>query len=198
MVQPSRVAKRKTPVPEARLSSTDWETAALDALAENGLAGVAIEPLARRLGVTKGSFYWHFADRRALLDAMAARWEEGSTTKVIATIEAGGGTGAERLRRLIALCFRGGEIDRLESALRRWGSTDDAVRPVLARIDAARIGYVAGLLIEEGLAPATARVRARLLYLAMIGEFTWTSHGGAPTPRRTLEALGELLLGAEP
>ena len=69
----SGVPTQKTAVPEARLSTADWEAAALDALAENGLAGVAIEPLARRLGVTKGSFYWHFTDRDALLAALKER-----------------------------------------------------------------------------------------------------------------------------
>src|SRR6185369_12709537 len=124
--------------------------------------------LARALGVTKGSFYWHFADRRALLTAMAEGWERSTTTDVITAVEADGGSGADRLRRLIALCFRGSRgaaIGQLESALRRWGSTDDAVRPILGRVDAARIAYVTGLLVDHGLTPATARLRARLLYL---------------------------------
>jgi AcrR family transcriptional regulator len=191
------VKPRSAPAPT--LGPEAWVAAGLRALGEGGVEAVRVEVLARVLAVTKGSFYWHFADRRALLDAMAARWEQSTTTDVITAVEADGGSGADRLRRLIALCFRGNQgatIGRLESALRRWGSTDDAVRPILGRVDTARLAYVTGLLIEHGLTPATARLRARLLYLAMIGEFAWTSHGGAPTPRRTLEALGELLLGA--
>jgi AcrR family transcriptional regulator len=171
-----------------------WIDAGLRALSDGGIEAVRVEVLARTLGVTKGSFYWHFADRRDLLAAMAAQWELASTTSVIAAVEARGGTGAARLLRLISLCFRGGEIDRMESALRRWGSGDDVVRPILARIDATRLDYVTGLLVDHGLPLATARARARLLYLTMIGEFTWTSHGGTPTPRRTLEVLGEMML----
>jgi AcrR family transcriptional regulator len=190
------VARAAQPV--SPLDRAAWIDAGLRALTRDGIEGVRVEVLARALGVTKGSFYWHFADRRALLDAIAARWEVTATADIITAVEAGGGSGADRLRRLIALCFRGGGIDRRESALRRWASSDDAVRPILARVDAARVGYVAGLLVDHGLDPATARMRARLLYLATIGEFTWTSHGGAPTPRRMLEALGELLLTAEP
>jgi AcrR family transcriptional regulator len=181
--------------PPAELSRDAWTAAGLRALGAGGIEGVRVEVLARELGVTKGSFYWHFADRRALLTAMVERWEAVATTDIIAAVEARGGTGAERLRRLIALCFRGGDTDRVESALRRWGSGDDAVRPVLARMDAARLGYVTDLLIAAGHDPAAARARARILYLAMIGEFAWTSHGGTPSPRRTLELLGELLLG---
>ena len=60
---------------KARLSAADWEQAALETLAENGLAAVAVESLARRLGVTKGSFYWHFPTREALIQATIERWE---------------------------------------------------------------------------------------------------------------------------
>lgn len=185
------MAKR---VPASELTRDAWIAAGLHALAAGGVEAVRVEVLARALGVTKGSFYWHFTDRRDLLAAMVEHWETAATTGVMAAVEARGGTGPERLRRLIAICFRGGEIDALESALRRWGSGDDAVRPVLARTDAARLAYVADLLVAAGHTPADARARSRILYLAMIGEFAWTSHGGTPTPRRTLELLGELLL----
>jgi AcrR family transcriptional regulator len=190
------MAKLK-PKESPALGRDAWIEAGLHALSEGGVEAVRVEALARTLGVTKGSFYWHFTDRRELLLAMAEQWELASTTSVIAAVEARGGTGAARLLRLISLCFRGGEIDRLESALRRWGSSDEGVRPVLARIDATRLEYVAGLLVEHGLPLATARARSRLLYLTMIGEFTWTSHGGTPTPRRTLETLGEMMLALE-
>src|SRR5690606_21017046 len=68
----------KTPAAKterARLSADDWAEAALDLIAEQGVAAVAVEPLARRLGVTKGSFYWHFPSRDALLQAALERWE---------------------------------------------------------------------------------------------------------------------------
>jgi AcrR family transcriptional regulator len=60
----------------SRLSAEDWAVAALDVIAETGLASVAVEPLAKRLGVTKGSFYWHFPSREALLIAALERWEK--------------------------------------------------------------------------------------------------------------------------
>jgi AcrR family transcriptional regulator len=191
------MAKRKAQESPA-VGGEAWVAAGLRALAAGGIEAVRVEVLARQLGLTKGSFYWHFADRRALLDAMLARWEAASTTDVISEVDGHGGSPAERLARLISLCFRGGGVDRLESALRRWGSIDDAIPPVLARIDEARISYVAALLTEHGLPGAIARDRARLLYLAIIGEFTWTSHGGAPTSRRALEQLGQILLSPEP
>lgn len=69
------------------LSADDWAEAALDVMASGGLAAVAVEPLARRLGVTKGSFYWHFANREALLLAALRRWEAQETDEIIARAE---------------------------------------------------------------------------------------------------------------
>ena len=71
-----------------RLSAEDWALAALDVIAEQGLAAVAVEPLARRLGVTKGSFYWHFPSREALLVAALERWEVMEQETVFGQLEA--------------------------------------------------------------------------------------------------------------
>src|SRR5918998_6119560 len=92
-------------VPESkntRLSRKDWIEAALAAIAEGGVAAVAVEPLAARLGATKGSFYWHFANRDALLQAALAQWEEQTTTVVISEIKSGPDEPIDRLRRLVS------------------------------------------------------------------------------------------------
>ena len=73
---------------KSRLSAEDWALAALDVIAEQGLAAVAVEPLARRLGVTKGSFYWHFPSREALLVAALERWEKTEQETVFGQLEA--------------------------------------------------------------------------------------------------------------
>src|ERR671911_1826652 len=66
------------------LTAEDWIEAAYRAMAEGGVEAVAVEPLARKLGVTKGSLYWHFEDRKALLEALLERWERESTEARIA------------------------------------------------------------------------------------------------------------------
>ena len=71
----------------SRLSRDDWTAAALRALAAGGLAAVAIEPLAAALGATKGSGYWHFANRAALVSATLERWEHDNTAAVIAQVD---------------------------------------------------------------------------------------------------------------
>ena len=71
----------------SRLSADDWAQAALDLIAEQGVGAVAVEPLARRLGVTKGSFYWHFPSRDALLQAALERWEVVEQQQVFGSLE---------------------------------------------------------------------------------------------------------------
>ncbi len=86
------------------LTAADWAEAALDALARGGLSAVAVEPLAKELGATKGSFYWHFADRQALLQATLELWERRDTDRVIAAIDETQEV-ETRLRGLLRLAF---------------------------------------------------------------------------------------------
>lgn len=185
------MVKKKSP--KERLGRGAWVDAALTAIGNEGVRGVRVEKLARTLGVTKGSFYWHFADRQALLDAVLDAWERVSTTGVIDRVEAAGGDGAARLSRLVAICFGTAEADRIEAGVRAWGASDDGAREVLERTDRRRLDYVTGLLVETGLKKPVARRRARILYLALIGDFTFRSHGGAETPRSVRDELVEML-----
>ncbi|MEU8610821.1 helix-turn-helix domain-containing protein [Actinoplanes sp. NPDC048791] len=82
---PERVVGSADPV-QPRLTADDWTSAALEAMAGGGLAAVAVEPLAARLGATKGSFYWHFANRDALIEAAVLRWERDHTEAVIGSL----------------------------------------------------------------------------------------------------------------
>ncbi len=91
-----------TPGNRIVLSADDWAAAALEALGRGGITAVAVEPLAKTLGTTKGSFYWHFAGRSALIEAALARWEQLNTDAIIAAIDANGAA-ADQLRRLIRL-----------------------------------------------------------------------------------------------
>ena len=92
------MAERKA-TRQRRLTREDWITAALGAIADGGLAAVGVEPLAARLGTTKGSFYWHFENRDALLEAAIGRWEKETTTDVIAEITASHDAPASQFQR---------------------------------------------------------------------------------------------------
>ena len=100
----------------ARIGRSEWIRGAMDLLVREGIAGVRVEPLAVRLNVTKGSFYWHFADRDALHAAMLDQWRSIATRAIIVRLEGGGGVPRAKLRRLIAITARGSEADGSRSA----------------------------------------------------------------------------------
>ena len=151
-----------------RLSKEDWVEAALAAIAEGGVPAVAVEPLAARLGATKGSFYWHFANRDALLDAALARWEARSTTEVIEEITSVADDPEAQLRALIVRVIRAAENDRVGPALLATAS-HPAVADVLTRATRARIDVITTLLRQLGFPADQARHRAVLAYSAYLG-----------------------------
>lgn len=133
-----------------------------------GVSAISVEPLAARLGATKGSFYWHFSARGELVVAALALWEERSTTDVIAELEATGEPPRIRLSLLFRRAFdpetlTGADVSLLSHA------GDPPVRDALNRVTAKRIRYVAALLREGGLPARTARRRAVFAYSAFLG-----------------------------
>jgi len=184
------MAKTKT----ERLSAQHWLDAALDVLANEGVAAVRVERLAEPLSVSKGSFYWHFSDRPALLTALLGHWRKAGTDAVIEAVERSGLQGPARLERLIEICLSP-RADRMEAALRAWSAHDMAAARVTARVDREREAFVARELAALGVPAAAAARRARVLYLALIGEYTWCTSGGAPTDRATFSELLGLMVG---
>ncbi len=155
------------------LGPGDWAEAALEALARGGLTAVAVEPLAKALGTTKGSFYWHFADRNALLEATLGLWEARDTDRVISAIDESQDV-ATRLRDLLRLAFSsvvGGSAEgagSVELALQA-NASHPLVAPTLDRVTKRRLGLLTRLFTELGLPRARARDRAVLAYTAFLG-----------------------------
>jgi AcrR family transcriptional regulator len=164
---------------ETKAGASDWIRAGLALLGRAGIEAVRVEPLAAKLGVTKGSFYWHFKDRDALHMAMLAAWRADTTRNVIARVEAESAGKGERLTLLISLATRNTGLARLEIAIRAWAKTDERAAGAVGEIDRQRMDYVASLLRDLGIEPRTARLRAKILYLALIGGF-FTEGGGPP------------------
>lgn len=156
-----------------KLDKTAWILAGFRALSERGSGALKAEALARELGVSKGSFYWHFANIKAFQVAMIDFWVAVATQGIIETVEAGAETAAERLALLIELATEpppaevGGR--RVGGAIRCWGRADAAVAVRLRAVDSARIDYCAKLFKAHGQAVAQARLNGRLLYAALIG-----------------------------
>jgi AcrR family transcriptional regulator len=152
---------------DARLGPREWEIAALEMIGELGVAGLAIEPLARRLGVTKGSFYWHFENPQELLRASLARWErvftDGKYGALEARLDARG-----RLEALFQDVASGDPALGVFHAL-SLEQNHPAVGPVFRRVMAKRLRFLRRALGELGLTPAEAEERAILLYSTYIG-----------------------------
>ena len=154
---------------QRRLTRDDWITAALGAIADGGLAAVGVEPLAARLGATKGSFYWHFENRDALLEAAIRRWEKETTTDVGTEITAAHDAPASQFRRLVV-----GVIERAETGPGRPGAARQR-HSSRGRTDAGA-GHRRPAQPDRhrspahsGFPPAEARRRALLAYSAYLG-----------------------------
>jgi len=150
-----------------RLSAGDWEHAALELIEEQGVAAITVELLARRLGVTKGSFYWHFASRDALLEAALKRWEQADTEGVMSQVD----RIADPRERVVALFRRTSHEIRdhvMYSALLH-AIDHPAVQPVMQRVSQRRVAYLAAALRAAGLDRNMATARAQLAYATYVG-----------------------------
>jgi AcrR family transcriptional regulator len=161
----------------SRLSAADWEAGALDLIAEQGVLALAIEPLARRLNVTKGSFYWHFATREALLKAALQNWEAHveQTLEQIAAIA----DPRERLRELFRRTGREARTHGIYSALLR-AFDHPLVQPVVERVSQRRLDFLDRAYRQVGMAPAAALHRAHLTYAAYVGFLQLVLQLGVP------------------
>jgi AcrR family transcriptional regulator len=154
----------------ARLDAAAWTTAALEVLAEQGIHGVRVEALAKRLGVTKGSFYWHFKDRGALFDAMLEEWRRSTTLDIIARLDRADEPCIVRLRKLLRLPLAGrksAQAANFELSIRLWGRRYPKAQEALEEIDQLRLRYLSGLLEGCGVKKEEAAARAALAYAYM-------------------------------
>ena len=147
-------------------SARDWLDQGLKALAKNGFTSLKAEPLAKAMGVSRGSFYWHFADIAAFHAAVLKHWRDIAAERIIANVEAASGN-ENPLSLLLRRVFS--EKLTLERAVRTWASVDPAARAAVQAIDQRRLGYVESLLKQSGLSDAVARDRAQILYWTFLG-----------------------------
>lgn len=162
----------------ATLSQDDWEREALLLIALKGVQGLAVEPLARRMGITKGSFYWHFSNRDALLEQTLARWEEHDSRNLktaLGTID----LPRERLRDF----FRRVGKEHLTHEVYRelcGAAGHPIVGPVLERVTQRRMAYLSAAFRELGMPGQAAENQARLAYSAYLGFLQLQRQGQAP------------------
>lgn len=150
----------------ARLDKTDWLEYALERLAEDGHDALKAQTLAAGLGVTRGSFYWHFEDLDTFKRDLIGHWTDRTTEELVRAVVREGDAEAQ-LRGLMARAFRSGAS--LERSIRAWATVDTHVADLVAAVDWRRIRFAEQLLEALGVAEAEIAPRARLLYWAAIG-----------------------------
>ena len=170
-----------------QLSAKDWLDQGLRTLAERGYTALKAEPLAKAMGVSRGSFYWHFADVGAFHAAILKHWHEVAAERIIANVEAAAAND-NPLPFLLRRVF--GERLSLENAVRSWAAVEPAAKAAVQAIDRRRLRYVESLLRASGLAPNVARARAQILYWAFVG---YALSDKPPPPARRAAVLAELL-----
>jgi AcrR family transcriptional regulator len=177
---------------EERMSRTDWVRAGLAALSEAGVEDVRIERLAKRLGITKGSFYWHFKRRDDLLLAIIKEWERVQTSAVIEAVESTGATPRVKLRNL-SLLIAAFDV-KLEVAMRQWAAADLRARQSVQRIDRSRLAHIQSIIASAGVPEDQAKLRARFIYFAFIGEVAFGTSVELKDRPTNAEAIQSLIL----
>jgi len=158
------IAKKKE---RSTLSAGDWEQQALILIAEKGIRAVAVESLARRMGVTKGSFYWHFNNRESLLEQSLIRWEKHDATNLQTSLSA-----IEDPRERLRSFFRRTGREKLTHSVYSslcTASDHPQVEPLLERVAKRRMKHIEKAFEEIGFEPKEASHRARLTYSAYLG-----------------------------
>jgi AcrR family transcriptional regulator len=184
---------KKKPTP--RRSKEDWVRAALEALRDEGVEGVRVEPLALRMGVTKGSFYWHFETREQLLTAALDTWVAHGTEAIIEHVDGVQAGPETKLRELWRRTMHdsAGELS-IELAIRDLAQRDAGVRERVRAVDERRMSYLCDLYREMGLTPELAVARSLALYSLLIGNYFIAARHGKLSRSRVLElAVDELL-----
>ncbi len=182
----------------ARLTKDAWIAGAVEALVEDGLDAIAVEPLARRLGVTKGSFYWHFASRDELLAAVITRWEQLGVDAVLREV----GPLDDPRGALAKLFERALDIERparrrvlrLEVAMAAAAESLPVVREAFGRVTARRLETVVALYRAAGLDDQAARDRGFVAYTSLLGVYPVLL--ARRTTKREREAMARALIAA--
>jgi AcrR family transcriptional regulator len=149
-----------------RLAAKDWLDQGLKSLTELGFPALKAEPLAKVMGVSRGSFYWHFSDVETFHAAILEHWREVAVEQIIADIDASP-VDDDPIERLLRRAFS--REPALESAIRSWSTHSRLARAAVQAVDRRRRAYIEYLLEESGLSPELAAARAHILYWAFLG-----------------------------
>jgi AcrR family transcriptional regulator len=181
-------------MPTTRTPRSGWIDEGLRTLAAGGPDAVRVELLAKALGVSKGGFYWHFANRSVLLEELLDVWEQRSLDEVIERVEASGGDGRARLWQLFAVASTSGELLKVDLAVRDWARRDQAVAKRLRRVDNRRMDYLRRLFGDFCSSEDEVEARCLLVGSLWIGSHFMAADHGARSRAEVLELAVKRLL----
>ncbi len=193
----ARQAAKSQKTTEPPLGRSDWIEAAIAMLAEDNVEALRVDTLAEKLGVTKGSFYWHFKGRDDLLLAVVEAWRLRMTSEVRALIFDNTGTPWERLERLLRIAISGRPDvpgGPFEMTLRDWARRAPKVADIVREVDAERIAFALQLYREAGLSEADARDYAEAHMAVVIGIRMTMAVNDKDEVKRRRRIAGDLLL----
>jgi len=158
---------------QKRLSKTDWLKGAFRALTIGGPTAIKVESIAKDLHVSKGSFYWHFANLSALKVQMISHWEKQATQAIMIELEHFPGNAKQKLETLVLLSTSENDTEyggpKVEIAIRDWARYDDTINKIVERIDDTRINYVEKLFKQNGFSQDKSQYSAKILYASLLG-----------------------------
>ena len=175
-----------------QLTPQDWIDLALTTLAHEGFGALKADSLARKLGISRGSFYWHFTDLRTFHARVISHWKQTATEAIIADIERYASPD-ERVLALLRHAFGGG--GSLEVRMRTWAESNAEAARAVSDIDRRRREYIEGLLVEAGVESSLAATRAQLLYWTYLGAALSGSRLAGQRLDRILTELKHVALG---
>jgi AcrR family transcriptional regulator len=181
--------------PRSQLDRQSWIDGATEVLAEEGIAGLRVEVLAKRLKVTKGSFYWHFEDRRDLLMAVLMNWRDGRIRDILKQTHVEPGQELEQLYHVIDIysANRSRRGMMIELAVRDWARRDPDAAAIVAEVDETRLRCARELFLACGLPPEEASSRSMLLYAYVFGVSLMICDNFDSDPARLKRHIADLL-----
>ncbi|MEP2717314.1 TetR/AcrR family transcriptional regulator [Pseudophaeobacter sp.] len=182
---------------KTNLDANAWIQAAFRALTRGGPQAIKAEAIARELGVSKGSFYWHFKNVGALKTQMLQHWRREATDSIIEALETDGTSAAERLKKLVEVSTGSADEEYggvlVEASIRDWARYDSTASETVRTVDEGRLAYLNTLFEQCGFNPAKRASSSAILYSSLIG-LASLSHNGLADLRADLQFLLETLL----
>ncbi|MBI2312181.1 MAG: TetR/AcrR family transcriptional regulator [Betaproteobacteria bacterium] len=185
--------------PSPQLDRDAWIQAAFDSLADHGVDGLRVEVLAKRCGVTKGSFYWHFRNRQDLLSAVLENWKDGRIRDILKQTRAEPGEELSCIRHVIEVysASRNRKGMLIELAVRDWARRDATAAQIVRKVDSIRLDCAGRLFRACGIAPEEARSRSLLLYAYVFGISLMSVERNDPLMAGQRQTISDLIAGAK-